>query len=119
MVAERGRVGETYNIGANNERTNVEVVEQICALLDECAPNPRIQSHRSLISFVQDRLGHDLRYALATNKIKDELGFVPRESFESGLHKTVTWYLENRAWCDRIAALPQNDPAKAIMGRPG
>ena len=99
-VSERGRIGETYNIGGNNEQTNLSVVERICELLDELAPGAK--SRRSLITYVEDRPGHDLRYSPATDKIQSELGWRPRESFASGLRKTVAWYLANRQWCERI-----------------
>ncbi len=115
-VAERGRVGETYNIGGNNEQTNIDVVERICALLDELAPDGRIGPRRSLIRHVEDRPGHDLRYALSTAKIQAELGWTPRESFESGLRKTAAWYLGNRAWCDAIAARQQDSAARLGLG---
>jgi dTDP-glucose 4,6-dehydratase len=100
VVLERGRVGETYNIGGESERTNLEVVERICALLDRLSPGaaPR----KSQISFVADRPGHDLRYAMNIEKIRKELGWSPTESFETGIERTVTWYLENRGWWERI-----------------
>jgi dTDP-glucose 4,6-dehydratase len=101
-VLERGRVGETYNVGGNSERTNLEVVRAICALMDELAPNPLRPRHESLISFVTDRPGHDWRYAIDPAKIESELGWRPRETFETGMRRTVTWYLENGAWCDRV-----------------
>lgn len=101
LVLERGRIGETYNIGGRNERTNLEVVEKVCDLLDELAPSatgPR----RSLMSFVKDRPGHDRRYAIDASKIEHELGWQGEESFESGLAKTVQWYCENRPWWQAI-----------------
>jgi dTDP-glucose 4,6-dehydratase len=102
LVLEKGRVGETYNIGGHNERTNLEVVETICALLDELAPDARFAPRSSLISFVTDRPGHDKRYAIDAGKIARELGWKPQETFESGLRKTVQWYLENRGWWERV-----------------
>ena len=99
-VVERGRLGETYNIGGNAERRNIEVVEAICALVDQLAPTARLR--REQIQFVADRPGHDLRYAIDAGKINRELGWAPRESFESGLEKTVRWYLENSAWIRRV-----------------
>ena len=95
-VLEKGVVGETYNIGGHNERTNLEVVNSICALLDELAPSAAPYS--DLIEFVADRPGHDLRYAIDASKIERELGWVPEETFESGLRKTVEWYLTSRDW---------------------
>ena len=96
-VLERGRAGETYNIGGGAERANIDVVGTICALLDEAAPR-KAGKYAELISFVKDRPGHDRRYAMDATKIARELGWRPRETFESGLKKTVHWYLENRAW---------------------
>jgi dTDP-glucose 4,6-dehydratase len=96
-VLERGRAGETYNIGGGAERANIDVVGTICALLDEATPR-KSGKYAELISFVKDRPGHDRRYAMDATKIARELGWRPRESFESGLKKTVHWYLENRAW---------------------
>lgn len=133
-VATQGRVGETYNIGGHNEKTNLEVVEAICEILDElvlgeergvsalraCEESPLTlnpspltsealtspkgahHSHKELITFVQDRPGHDLRYAIDAGKIERELGWVPQETFESGLRKTVEWYLANESWWQRV-----------------
>lgn len=101
-VLQKGRLGETYNIGGNAERQNIEVVQAICAILDEIAPAPDGKPHRELITFVTDRPGHDLRYAIDATKIRTELGWRPRESFEGGLRKTVAWYLENRGWWERV-----------------
>ena len=103
-VFERGRVGETYNVGCHGERGNLQVVEAICALVDELAPHPSIADRRSLITFVRDRPGHDLRYAIDMTKIQNKLGWTARESFESGLRQTVAWYLANQAWCDGVRA---------------
>jgi len=97
-VLERGRAGETYNVGGNSERTNLQVVEAICALLDELAPAPGGARHESLITYVKDRPGHDQRYAIDATKIRDDLGWTPSETFDSGLRKTVAWYLGNEAW---------------------
>lgn len=101
LVFDRGRVGESYNIGGNNERTNLAVVEEICRLLDEMAPSPD-GPRRRLITFVTDRPGHDRRYAIDAAKIQRDLGWRPQESFESGLAKTVAWYLDHRAWWQAI-----------------
>src|ERR671916_1228456 len=101
-VLESGRPGETYNVGGHNERTNLEVVETICALLDELALASPHAPHASLITFVADRPGHDRRYAIDTGKIERELGWMPKETFETGLEKTVRWYLDNNAWCEGV-----------------
>jgi dTDP-glucose 4,6-dehydratase len=101
-VFERGRVGETYNVGCHGERGNLALVEAICVLVDEMAPHPSIADRRSLITFVRDRPGHDLRYAIDMSKIQNELGWTARESLETGLRRTVAWYLENQAWCERV-----------------
>jgi dTDP-glucose 4,6-dehydratase len=101
LVADEGRIGSTYCIGGCNEKTNLDVSRMVCDLMDEFAPKPAM-THAKLITFVADRPGHDLRYAIRPAKIMDELGWQPQESFDSGLRKTVLWYLENRAWWDRI-----------------
>jgi len=101
-VATRGRVGESYNIGGWNERKNIDVVRAICTLLDELAPDSAGGSRERLISWVADRPGHDQRYAIDASKIERELGWKPKETFESGLRKTVEWYLANQQWWDRV-----------------
>jgi len=98
----RGRPGESYNIGGDGERTNLEVVTGICTLLDELLPASPHRPHSRLITFVADRPGHDRRYAMDAGKLRRELGWVPRETFETGLRKTVAWYLENRWWWEPI-----------------
>ena len=102
LVLTSGTVGETYNIGGHNERTNLEVVYSICSLLDELCPESRYRPHASLISFVTDRLGHDKRYAIDASKIHQELDWKPSETFDSGLRKTVEWYLSNHVWWERV-----------------
>jgi dTDP-glucose 4,6-dehydratase len=104
QVAKSGKVGETYNIGGHNEKRNLEVVETICDLLDELAPNKPegVEHYKDLITFVTDRPGHDARYAIDADKIQKELGWVPQESFESGIRKTVEWYLNNKDWWQRV-----------------
>ncbi|HST95356.1 MAG TPA: dTDP-glucose 4,6-dehydratase [Microvirga sp.] len=102
LAAERGRPGETYAIGGHNERRNIDVVQAICALVDELAPNAAIGPRERLITYVSDRPGHDLRYAVDASKIERDLGWRPAETFESGLRKTVEWYLENREWWERV-----------------
>ena len=101
LVVEHGRVGETYNVGGRNERTNLAVVETICDLLDRYAPSPA-GPHRRLISFVTDRPGHDRRYAIDAPQLETELGWRAQESFETGIDKTVRWYLDNRSWWQAI-----------------
>ncbi|KAA0677450.1 dTDP-glucose 4,6-dehydratase [Azospirillum brasilense] len=100
LVLEKGVIGESYNIGGYNERTNLDVVRTLCALLDELAPAGA--PHDRLITFVADRPGHDKRYAIDASKITRELGWKPEETFETGLRKTVAWYLENRSWWEAI-----------------
>ncbi|PZP59567.1 MAG: dTDP-glucose 4,6-dehydratase [Azospira oryzae] len=99
-VLEDGRVGETYNIGGECEKTNIDVVKTICAILDELYPSRR--PHAALIKYVQDRPGHDRRYAMDTRKIRAELGWAPKETFETGLRKTVDWYIAHRDWVDGV-----------------
>ena len=101
-VLENGTVGQVYNIGGHNEKTNLEVVQTLCNILDEMVPDSPYRPHKHLITFVEDRPGHDRRYAIDAGKIKKELGWVPRESFETGLQKTVCWYLDNKTWTDRV-----------------
>ncbi len=103
-VLTRGRIGQSYNIGGNEEHSNLEVVEQICQMLDERQPTGRAGNRRDLITFVTDRPGHDRRYSINTDKIESELGCTPKESFSSGLAKTIAWYLENEWWWGPIRA---------------
>jgi dTDP-glucose 4,6-dehydratase len=104
LVVTQGVIGETYNIGGHNEMANLDVVNTLCQLLEKMAPNKPsgIQNYTDLITFVKDRPGHDLRYAIDADKIQQELGWTPVESFETGLKKTVQWYLDNQAWCKRV-----------------
>lgn len=102
LAAEKGRVGESYNIGGWNERRNIDVVRSICALVDALAPDPAVGPREGLITYVADRPGHDQRYAIDATKIERDLGWRPTETFETGLHRTVAWYLENRSWWERV-----------------
>ena len=102
-VLEEGAISESYNIGADGQRTNLNVVETICDIVDELA-SPLGKSRRELITFVPDRPGHDFRYAIDASKVKRDLGWAPQESFESGLRKTVEWYLSNEAWTEDAQA---------------
>ena len=101
-VVTEGQVGETYNIGGHNEKQNIEVVKKICQILDELKPRTDGIQHESLITFVKDRPGHDLRYAIDASKIANELNWTPTETFDSGIRKTVEWYLGNLEWCRRV-----------------
>jgi dTDP-glucose 4,6-dehydratase len=101
-VVTKGMVGETYCVGGRCEKANIDVVRTICALMDELAPSARIGPRESLITYVADRPGHDMRYAIDASRIAADLGWEPRETFESGLRKTVEWYLANRTWWERI-----------------
>lgn len=107
-VVTEGEIGETYNIGGHNEKQNIEVVETICEILDELVPNKdqilgqKEQSYKSLITYVTDRPGHDRRYAIDASKIAKELNWQPQETFESGIRKTVQWYLDNQQWCKNV-----------------
>jgi dTDP-glucose 4,6-dehydratase len=102
LVLRRGRVGETYNIGGGAERSNLAIVESLCAILDEALPRSPHRPHARLIEFVADRPGHDLRYAVDDGKMRAELGWRPQETLETGLAKTVRWYIDNRAWWEPI-----------------
>jgi dTDP-glucose 4,6-dehydratase len=103
-ILKRGQIGETYNVGSWNEKTNLEVVETLCAILDELKPKSNGKRYSDQITFVKDRPGHDRRYAIDAAKLKRELGWKPKDTFETGLRKTVIWYLENLNWVDHVAS---------------
>ena len=101
-VLEKGAICETYNIGGWNEKTNLEVVHTLCDLLDELKPREDGKSYKEQITFVKDRPGHDRRYAIDATKISNELGWKPEETFETGIRKTVQWFLDNQGWVTRV-----------------
>ncbi|HRY84574.1 MAG TPA: GDP-mannose 4,6-dehydratase, partial [Candidatus Cloacimonadota bacterium] len=103
-VIRKAEIGSTYNIGGHNEMTNIEIVKTICAILDELEPSKQVKSYQELITYVKDRPGHDLRYAIDASKLEQELGWSPSETFETGIRKTVQWYLDHRDWWQRIQA---------------
>jgi len=115
-VLAQGRVGETYNVGGLNEKTNIDIVRGICRLLDELRPDPAGPRER-LITFVKDRPGHDRRYAIDAAKIQRELGWRPQETFETGLRKTVQWYLANGEWVEGVQSGAYRDWVKTHYGR--
>jgi len=115
VVVSAGRPGRTYNIGGWNESTNLTLVELLCDLIDELRPRDDGSSHRDLITFVTDRPGHDRRYAIDATRIRDELGWTPEWTFESGLRQTVSWYLDNGAWCDEVTS-DRYDGARLGLG---
>ncbi len=104
LVLEKGNPGQVYNIGGHNERTNLQVVNMVCDLLDEIVPRTDGKPYSSLITYVKDRPGHDQRYAIDASKIERELGWIPAETFESGVRKTVEWYLESTAWIEGVTS---------------
>ncbi len=103
-VLEKGKVGETYNVGGDSERQNIDVVKKICGFLDEYVPDSAFRPHAQLITYVADRPGHDRRYAIDCSKLKNELGWKQEENFESGIKKTVQWFLDNQAWVKQVLA---------------
>jgi len=109
LALHEGVPGETYNIGGKNEVANIDVANSLCEILDELRPTASVLPHKNLIRFVDDRPGHDRRYAVDTSKIERELGWQPRESFETGLKKTVRWYLDNTVWLDNVSGRTYED----------
>jgi dTDP-glucose 4,6-dehydratase len=102
MVIQKGTIGETYNVGGNNEIKNIQIVKDICTILDEVKPAESGKSYHQLITFVKDRPGHDFRYAIDSTKIKQDLGWQPKDTFETGIKKTLDWYLNNSDWWQKI-----------------
>jgi len=98
----KGKIGETYNIGGNNEFHNIDIVKTICTILDKIIPRRNGNLYDELITYVKDRPGHDSRYAIDASKINNDLGWTPKESFESGIRKTIQWYLDNETWWRQI-----------------
>jgi dTDP-glucose 4,6-dehydratase len=117
LVLQRGRVGETYNIGGRNERNNLEVVHAICDALDALRPRTDGASYRTQIAFVKDRPGHDRRYAIDAGKLETELGWRAQENFESGLRKTIQWYLDNPAWVEGVSSGAYRDWVSKQYGK--
>ena len=101
-IIEKGEIGETYNVGGNNEFKNIDIVKTICNLLDNIRPSENLKSYQELITFVKDRPGHDLRYAIDSSKLQNKLGWSPKETFETGIRKTIDWYLDNKTWWQEI-----------------
>jgi dTDP-glucose 4,6-dehydratase len=118
-VLEKGKIGETYNVGGGNQQANIDVVHMVCDLLDELVPDSPHKLHRQLIRFVEDRPGHDRRYAIDAHKLETELGWRPQETFATGLRKTVQWYLNNRAWMEEVASGAYQNWVNANYGQRG
>lgn len=114
LIMKKGMIGRSYNVGGNEERTNIDVVKTVCGILDSLAPATDGTPHENLITYVADRPGHDQRYAIDASRIEAELGWTPRESFDSGMRKTVEWYLANQYWCDVVVA--DNDASGRRLG---
>ncbi|MBE9537148.1 MAG: dTDP-glucose 4,6-dehydratase [Proteobacteria bacterium] len=116
MAIRQGRLGETYNVGGWNEWKNIDIVRLICQILDETIPDSPNRPHESLITFVKDRPGHDQRYAIDASKIKEELGWTPAHTFETGIRETIKWYLENSDWCETVRSGEYRDYYKHQYG---
>ncbi|MBT07291.1 MAG: dTDP-glucose 4,6-dehydratase [Rhodospirillaceae bacterium] len=117
MVTQKGRVGETYNIGGGSERKNLDLVKELCNILDRLCPSSSIRSYSKLISFVEDRPGHDLRYSVDDSKIRKELQWKPKWNFEMGLEKTVLWYLNNRGWMEKVKVNSYSHARRGLVSR--
>jgi dTDP-glucose 4,6-dehydratase len=104
VVLAKGSTGQTYNVGGWNEKPNIEIVTTICSLLDELASEDSVVPHRNLVTYVKDRPGHDRRYAMDARKIERELGWKPKETFDTGIRKTVEWYLNNESWIEEVTS---------------
>jgi len=113
-VFEKGEPGRTYNVGGNNEKQNLEVVKTVCTILDRLRPRADGQPYATQITYVADRPGHDKRYAIDATRIKDELGWEPAETFETGIEKTVAWYLDNQDWWQAIVAEHKADQRRGL-----
>ena len=113
-VFEEGEPGRTYNVGGNNEKQNLEVVNTVCTILDRLCPRADGQPYATQITYVADRPGHDKRYAIDATRIKDELGWEPAETFETGIEKTVAWYLDNQDWWQAIVAEHKADQRRGL-----
>lgn len=118
-VLEMGKVGDTYNVGGGNQQANIDLVHMVCDLLDELIPDSPHKPHRALIRFVEDRPGHDRRYAIDASKLERELGWRPQETFASGLRKTVEWYLNNKAWMEEVTSGAYQNWVHANYGHRG
>lgn len=116
-VALNGEINETYNIGGHNELQNIEIVKTVCSILDELVPSnlEGINKYTQLITYIDDRVGHDVRYAIDASKIHDELNWSPSETFETGIKKTVQWYLDNKNWCDRVKNIFYQDKRLGVV----
>jgi dTDP-glucose 4,6-dehydratase len=115
VILHKGKIGDTYNVGGHNEWTNIDLIKLLCTLMDEKLGNAAGTSEQ-LISFVKDRAGHDLRYAIDATKLKDELGWVPSVTFEEGLSKTIDWYLENKDWLEQVTSGNYANYYKSLYG---
>lgn len=119
LIFKQGRIGEKYNVGGNAEARNIDLVNELCTILDDLLPDSKHRPHKNLITFVTDRPGHDERYAMDFSKLKNELGWTPRTKLKDGLRQTVAWYLANRSWCDAIRARKYAGERLGQAAKPG